>query len=458
MLLALADVQPGNKSHTERFRAQATPEIKSYSASIGVPCYGVALGDIISNTEGNEAFLFADIQQALSAHNIGIPVFAVYGNHDNCDFNESNPVFPDERNSTYNLKIQRAFEDTFGPADYSFNRGDVHIVTLRNTQYSDNTSTGSNVMAFTDEQYEWLQQDLALVQKDKMVVLCVHVPMFKYKNNTHAQDVLAQLDQFREAHILSGHLHYRKCYDFTDDGYGNIFEQSWSSCGAVANGNGVNIACDGAPIGYGVIVIRNGEMIKSIHKGYAHGMNDESYQIRLHRGGDITGAAISGTNSNGTKGYYQFPYENNVILANVFSSDPWNWTVEVWNYDEATSERTTKIGDMTSLSKYSQTPDWEKLIGSFTYEDPKRPKEGVESARDFWTIGITLGYLGKALQHNYHWNVCNTMWKYTLSEEYADAKIMVVARDKWGNEYTQTEFQVGTDFGDAIYNAANNPK
>jgi hypothetical protein len=198
-------------------------------------------------------------------------------------------------------------------------------------------------------------------------------------------------------------------------------------------------------------------MIKSIHKGYAHGMNDEKYQIRLHRGGDITGAAISGTNSNGTKGYYQFPYENNVILANVFSSDPWNWTVEVWNYDEATGERTTKIGDMTSLSKYSKKPDWEKLIGSFTYEDPKRPAEGVESARDFWTIGITLGYLGKTLKHNYHWNDCNTMWKYVLSDADVNAKVMVIARDRWGNEYTQTEFQVGTDTTYAIYDPANNP-
>ncbi len=456
-LLALADVQPSSIGHIDRFRLQASPEIKSFTTKMSTPCYGIALGDIISNTTGDREHMFEPIQQALSAESTGIPVFAVYGNHDNCDFNETNLVFPDERNSTFNLKIQRPFEDTFGPANYSFNRGDLHIISLRNTQYNNNMHNDEYTMCFTDEQYAWLEQDLALVPKDKMVVLCVHIPIFRYKNNTHIQEVLALLNQFREAHILSGHLHYRKCYDFAEDGYDNIFEQSWSSAGAVANGNGVNVACDGAPIGYGVIVIRNGEMIKSIHKGYASGMNSEDYQIRLHRGGDITGAAISGTNSNSTKGYYQFPYENNVILANVFSSDPWNWTVEVWNYDEATGERTTKIGDMTSLSKYSQKPDWEELIGSFTYEDPKRPAEGVESARDFWTIGITLGYLGKTLQHNYHWNVCNTMWKYVLSDADVNAKVMVIARDRWGNEYKQTEFQEGTDLGDAIYDPANNP-
>ena len=32
------------------------------------------------------------------------------------------------------------------------------------------------------------------------------------------------------------------------------------------------------------------------------------------------------------------------------------------------------------------------------------------------------------------------------------------ARDRWGNEFTQTEFQVGTDFGYAIYDPNNSPK
>ena len=460
VIFALADVQPGRKSHAERFMAQATPEIKNYSQSLSLPCYGIALGDIISNTSGNEAFLFAEIQQALSAHNIGIPVFAVYGNHDNRDFNANNPVFPDERNSTFNLKIQRAFEDTFGPANYSFNRGDVHIVTLRNTQYSGNVApNGSIVMCFTDEQYEWLQQDLALVDKGKTVIFCVHIPIFN-SNNAHVQDVLNLLDEFNEAHILSGHLHFRKCYDHVANKTGHkVYEQSWSSCGAVANGHGVNINCDGAPTGYGVITIRNSKMVKSFHKGYAYGMNNPDYQIRLHRGNDITGAAIpeGDANTYGTKGFYRFPYDSNTIIANVFSSDHYTWTVEVWKYDETTGKRTTKIGNMTSLAPYYKIPLYDDLVGSFTYEDPKRPAATVtNSGRDFWTIGVLLGYLGKSSTSRlYH--ECHTLWKYTLSDADADAKVMVVARDRWGNEYTETKFQVGTDIGHAIYDASLNP-
>lgn len=463
ILLALADVQPGNMTQVNRIKAQATPEIKNYSQTLSVPCYGVALGDIISNTKGDEEFLFEHTQQAISATNTGVPIFAVYGNHDCCDFNESLPIFADERNGSYNLKIQRAFEDTFGPANYSFNRGNVHVVTLRNTQYNDNIHPdGHYSMYFTDEQYEWLQQDLALVDKSRTVVFCVHIPIFN-KGGTHVQDVLSLLDKFNEAHVLSGHLHFRQCYDHIKAKTGHkIYEQSWSSCGAVANGHGVNINCDGAPTGYGVITFENGKMAKSFHKGYAYGMNTEDYQIRLHRGNDITGAAIpeGDTNNNGTKGYYQFPYDSNTIIANVFSSDHYTWTVEVWKYDKATGKRTTKIGNMTSLNSYYKIPEYDELVGSYTYEDPKRPDETkvTDSGRDFWTIGVLLGHLGKSKTDRlYH--ECHTLWKYRLSDTDANAdNLMVVARDRWGNEYTQTEFQVGTDIGYAVYDATLNPK
>jgi hypothetical protein len=261
------------------------------------------------------------------------------------------------------------------------------------------------------------------------------------------------LDEFEASYILSGHLHYRQCYDHVKKNTGHkAFEQSW----AMVHSAKPNINCDGSPHGYGVILFEGGAMKKSIHKGYPYGMNSEDYQIRLHRGGDITGAAIPEGDANkyGTKGYYQFPYDSNTILANVFSSDPWYWTVEVWAYNEATGKKTTNIGNMTSLSSYGKTPAWEDLIGSFTYDDPKRVADGTISGRDFWTTGVRCGYLGNGHDDNYH--VCYTMWKFELPDP--NTKVMVVARDRWGNEYTQTEFQVGTDMSYAVYDASKNPK
>ena len=459
-LFALADTQVNSTAQVAQFKAQAAPEIKNYSKSLDYNCYGIALGDVIySPAKSDNEYLMPEMRQAFKE--CEIPVFTVFGNHDNAHFSTSKPIWPDERSSTYNLKIQRVFEECFGPINYSFNRGNVHVICMRDIQWKTNTSpAGDNTNAmFTDEQYEWLQQDLDCISKDKTIVLCVHVPIFnkgqQYATCKLFDDVLYLLDEYKASYILSGHLHYRNCYDHVKKNTGHkAFEQSWAMVHAATP----NINCDGSPHGYGVILFEDGAMKKSIHKGYPYGMNSEDYQIRLHRGGDITGAAIpeGDANKNGTKGYYQFPYDSNTILANVFSSDPWGWTIEVWNYNKATGKKTTKIGTMTSLYSYGKTPDWEDLIGSFTYDDPKRVADGTTSGRDFWTTGVRCGYLGSDHDDNYH--VCYTMWKYELSDADADADIMVVAKDRWGNEYTQTEFQVGTDIGYAVYDPALNPK
>ena len=460
-LLALADTQVGDTNSVTQFKAQAAPEIKSYAKSLDYNCYGVALGDVIyCPAKTNNEYLMPEMRQAFKE--CGIPVFTVFGNHDNAHFAESKPIWADERSSTYNLKIQRPFEECFGPINYSFNRGDVHIICMRDMQWNTNDDpSGNNASTkFTEEQYEWLEQDLACVSKDKTVVLCVHIPIFnkgqQYASCKIFDDVLTLFDDFAASYILSGHLHYRQCYDHAKIGTGHkAFEQSW----AMSHSAKPNINCDGSPHGYGVVLFEGGAMKKSIHKGYPYGMNSEDYQIRLHRGGDITGAAIPEGDANkyGTKGYYQFPYDENTILANVFRSDPWNWTVEVWAYNEATGKRTTWIGNMTSLSSYSKTPAWEDLIGSFTYDDPKRPAAScTDSGRDFWTTGVRCGYLGNNHDDNYH--VCCTMWKYTLTGSNTSAtNLMIVAKDRWGNEYTQTKFQVGTDMTNAVYDESKNP-
>ena len=150
-LLALADTQVGTISSVNQFKAQAAPEIKNYTKSLGYNCYGVALGDVIySPANSNNEYLMPEMRQAFKE--CEIPVFAVFGNHDNCHFSTSKPVFTDGRSSTFNLKIQRPFEECFGPINYSFNRGDVHIVCMRDMQWKTNTSpAGDNTSTmFTD--------------------------------------------------------------------------------------------------------------------------------------------------------------------------------------------------------------------------------------------------------------------------------------------------------------------
>ena len=48
-MIAMADTQPKDSLVIERFRIQAAPEIKSYTKGLGLPCYGVVLGDVVNS-------------------------------------------------------------------------------------------------------------------------------------------------------------------------------------------------------------------------------------------------------------------------------------------------------------------------------------------------------------------------------------------------------------------------
>jgi len=457
VIFALADPQPGSTSSLKRFAAQAAPEIKSYSKTLNLPCYGVVLGDIVSMSDKNNIEHLMPLMRAeMTPDKIGMPMFPVMGNHDNAFVCDALPIVPDERNYTANIKMQRPFEECFGPVNYSFNRGDLHIVAMRNIQYISNTNSSDYNAGFTAEQYKWIQQDLALVPKDKMVVLCVHIPHFNRKGH-YVQETLSMMDEYAEAHILSGHYHANEPYDHAALGTGHkVFEHSLTS----VNGASwkCNLAADGTPNGYTLFYVKGNTFTKWYHKGYAYGMNDPMHQMRLYRGGTITGAEKEGSDSNGTKGYYQFPYDSNTILANVFSSDPWGWTVEVWNYDETAGVKTTKIGNMTSLFKYKDYIPFSQLIGDGSYENPRRvdSTKVTELAHDFWATGVLLGKLGAKTPLHYEKD-CWTMWKFILPEANANATVMVVARDKFGNEYTETKFQDGTDMTYALYDPQYNP-
>ena len=449
MLFGFADPQVSKMTHIERFSTEVAPEVKYYVSTLGKPCYGITLGDVISmgSTDLTHDILPA-MRDAMHAEKMGMPVFQVMGNHDNCYMTAKHPVYGKDLREI-NLNIQRMFEDTFGPINYSFNRGDAHIVGMRNIQWKsgDNCATDNTSTSFTEDQYNWLKADLALVPKDKVVVLCVHIPLYnngKIGDGSYKQEVLSLLDEFAEAHVLSGHLHYQRNYDHTlvSSSTHKIYEHAQAAVNGASWTSNIN--GDGVPNGYGVYHF-DGNTIKDwYYKGYADGMNSRDYQIRLYRGNTITGAAIptNGLNSNGTKGFYQFGYSDDILLANVFNSDT-AWKVEVY-------EDGVYSGAMTSLSKYHFSVPFEDLIGSFTYNDPKRPPVGVECGQEFWATGILCGYLGMN-NGGLYYKHCYQLWKYKLKNKNAK-KIEVRATDRKGNVYKCSKITDGTDMTYALYN------
>ena len=434
-LVTFGDPQVSSSSKLKRFKNEAVPGIKAHITELSktVPCYGITLGDIISNgASSNTGAYRDDMRDGFAKSSIGLPVFQVMGNHDNTFFNSTQPVYADERNSSFELKAQREHEDMFGPANYSFNRGDVHIIGMRDIVYTVNTSPGNYSPGILDSQWEWLKQDLALVPKDKMVVICVHIP-FLNRTTYHIQDILKLLNTYKEAHVMSGHTHLIRTYEHkaNSTGYNNVYEHNVGAvCGCWW---AHNMCTDGAPNGFGVFIGEGNTFTDWYYSGYHTGMNTRQHQMRLYRGNAVTGAAVSGTDTNGTKGYYAFGFGEDYLMANIYFADT-QWTIKVY-------EDGVHTGNM-ELVPYAARPKISAMAGDGSLASPRTPK--TSTSCDMYYTGLRLGIQGVAESATGNGATCYHLYKYKLKNK--NATIKVEAIDGFGNKYTETKITSGTDY------------
>ncbi|RYF85116.1 MAG: metallophosphoesterase, partial [Chitinophagaceae bacterium] len=148
---------------------------------------------------------------------------------------------------------------------------------------------------FQQNQLDWLKKDISFVSLDKLIVLCVHIPVHKHtKNNTELYSLLAG----RNVHIMSGHTHYHQ--NIIKD---NIFEHNHGTvCGAWWTGA---ICEDGTPNGYGVYKVKG----TSLSWHYQATGKDENYQMKTH--------VMPGKDA------------AKQILVNIWNYDP-QWKTEYW--------------------------------------------------------------------------------------------------------------------------------
>ena len=434
-LFTFGDPQVSSNSKLTRFKNEAVPGIRAHATEISktIPCYGITLGDIISNSNSSNTGAYRDdMRDGFAKSSVGLPVFQVMGNHDNTHYSSSKPIFADDRSSTFEIKAQREFEDMYGPVNYSFNRGDFHIIGMRDIVYTTNTSSGSYVLGFLDSQWEWLKQDLALVPKDKAVVLCVHIPFYN-NNSHHTQEVLALLNTYKEAHIMSGHTHIIQTYEHKARGTGwnNVYEHNVGAvCGCWWSSK---MCSDGAPNGFGVFIGEGNTFSDWYYIGYNNGMNTRNHQMRLYRGNAVTGGAASGTDTYGTKGYYAFGFGDEYLLANVYFADT-KWTIKVY-------EDGVYSGNMTLINKISR-PKISAMSGDGTLASPRTPK--TETSSDMYFTGLRLGIQGTSETGTGNGATCTHLYKYKLKNK--NATIKVEAIDGFGNVYTETKITTGTDY------------
>ena len=426
-LFALADpqahsrvVKGQNTLQVDRFHNESVQAVNAHIATKKIPCYAVTLGDIVysegtRNTVGDMPLMRKYMSE------MDMPVFQTMGNHDFTYFHSSCPISADPLSSTANLHAQRAFEDAFGPVNYSFNRGDVHIVCMRDIVYDSNVNAGKYHGGFSPAQIMWLKSDLDAVPKDKTVILCLHIPLVGTfsREGSNTDVVVALLRQFKDAHIFSGHTHYMRNLTSEETPMG-VYEHIHAAVSGAwwwSDYNG-----DGSPNGFGVYDFRGSSMVNGYFVGVNGGNDYRSNQMRLYRGDEVTGGEYE---------YFQWNEGADVLLANVFNSDS-NWKLEVY-------EDGVLSGEMTRMPASNARPEYVEGVVTTVPSG---------STKDWWVIGYHVGVVGRGHGSGGRNNYLNSgfhMYSYRLKSP--ASSVRVVATDTFGNTYECSEITPGREYG-----------
>lgn len=378
-MLALGDPQVKTTAQINRFTNETIADIKAYTAKSDVPCYAITLGDIVGNTWD----LYSSIAKAMDASKAGVPIFQTIGNHDH--------EFP----STSDTKSKKAYENTFGPSIYSFERGNVHFISADDVLHEATASTSYDG-GFDDEKWQWIQKDLEKVSREKAVVLCVHIPPkagSAFATEGHYDDLVNLLSEFAAAYIIAGHTH-NNVTNWEKTVNGKLIHEfvTGTTCGAWWHGT---ICTDGTPCGYGSFLFDGPQLVNQIYKATKY---DEGFQYRLYRASDFPSFKW---NDGSTETTIKFPVtSSSSIMVNAWNATPaWQW--EVWEDGVKTN---------TVLSNTSLTTKYYDVWAKKYYYD-------IEHL-------TSSSYNGKY----------NHMLYFTLKNSEAST-ITLKATDQWGNTF-----------------------
>jgi hypothetical protein len=273
-----ADPQVKNEKDVEKLMTQSVPDVQQYRNSLpgGTLIHGICVGDIV----WDNLPLFSSYNAAVEK--LGLPFFQVIGNHD-MDYR----LGGDETSDA-------TFKSMYGPTYYSFNRGKVHYVVLDDVWYLGKEREYKGFIS--EQQLEWLKKDLAFVPKERLLVICAHIPIHAVENKQALYDIIKDYN----VHVMTGHTHYNN--NIIKD---NVYEHVHGTvCGAWWTGP---ICGDGTPPGYAIYEV-NGTDIKWHYKSVGKHKN---HQIRT---------IVENTANNERE-----------LFANVWNWDP-TWKVE-WQVD-----------------------------------------------------------------------------------------------------------------------------
>lgn len=312
------------------------------AAKDGFKPFNLHMGDIVYNTNSTVAD-YQRYKDNLVASGYNIPIFATPGNHD-------------RRYQTDYAAATARYRETWGPLWYSFNRGQVHFISLDNIKIE---ADGDYVKGYAPAAAEWLAKDLSYVPKGSRVVFFTHQPMTRNNSALKAYKPLLELLKDYNTLILTGHLH--RTFNNFPQYAPTIMEKNLT---AVA-GYEWRGPCseDGTPLGYSIFTV-NGEDISWKFKWT--GRDADRFMMRMYEPGNF-----------GLPSYAAA--DEKTILVNVWDYDP-EWKV-TWTLDGK------DMGDVPAYD--AKTDPW----AVYNYNDnPERP----------WFEGVKETY------HIFHCDVPNT--------------------------------------------------
>lgn len=177
-LNAIGDVQVGNYQELDYAAKTLWPELlDTDSADVNL-----FLGDLVNNNLPLQSKL-KEMMELLPSQS-----WTVIGNHDR----DADSV---RRGQT------KTYNTIFGSDVYAFNEGKVHFIVLNNV-YGDGARGYHGEL--TEEQLEFVKNDVSLVPKGNLICLSMHIPLAITKNRNALLDILKGRE---EVLAITGHLH-----------------------------------------------------------------------------------------------------------------------------------------------------------------------------------------------------------------------------------------------------------
>lgn len=230
---AIGDVQVDNQ---EEFSYAARSILQELSQREDL-AFNIILGDLVNNNMD----LLAPLKSAFAG--LPMPSWTLMGNHD--------------RNVDHAGSMDDVFNRNFGADTYAFNYAQVHFIILNNIYATGRRSYEGRI---SEDQLEFLKNDLQQIDKETTVVISQHIPMAQTRNKA---EVLALLEGFKQVLFLSGHTHQIHRYSYENKAIHEL--GAGATCGTwwrgEKNAAGIPDALmqDGSPRGYFVVEFNQGD-------------------------------------------------------------------------------------------------------------------------------------------------------------------------------------------------------